>query len=175
MKNVDVGYLFGPITLEDALNEPAPLDFDARPARGAVLTARITCRVCDKPATVPILSSGLLCEHCRRDLDATARHITQVLEATEARFVAAVERWDADYAHAEVRDQERYQNVGGARAALSAAEFARKYDRAYAKGDGLSMLLQSKERCDAVAVEVERVRAWASAALEEVEAASNDR
>lgn len=157
------------ITLDAALNDPNPLSFDP-PARPP-LTARITCRVCDRKEEVPILSNGLLCDHCRQDLDATAAHITTTLDAAERRLYDAWGRWEADYAHAEPRDQERYQHVVETRLTMPVAEFARKYDRAYARGDGLTDLLRSKERCDAVAVEVERVRIWAAYAMNEVEAA----
>lgn len=156
------------ITLDDALNDPAPLSFD--PPQRPPATARITCRVCDRKATVPILSSGLLCPDCRADLDTTARHIAETLAAAEQRFVVAVEGWDADYAHADEQDQARYHVVCEARAA-GAATFQAKYERALAKGDGLSALLRSKERCDAVADEVQRVRIWAACAMNEVEAA----
>jgi len=139
-----------------------------RPA--APQTARITCRVCDKPAEVPILSSGLLCTLCRADLDATERHIRETLAAAEQALHAAWERWDADLAHADTADRERYQKVCAAQAE-NAPGFAEKYARAVAKGDGLNALLTSAERAETALKAMERTQGWADAALGEVEAA----
>lgn len=162
-------FVLGQISLADALNDPAPLSFDP-PARPP-LTARITCRVCERKEEVPILSSGLLCSLCRADLDKTELHIAATLASSEQRLYDAWGRWEAGWGQAQENDQARYQNVLEARVSLPAAEFARKYEKAKAKDDGLSALLRSKERCDAVVPEVERVRAWARTAQDEVEAA----
>lgn len=155
------------ITLEDALNDPDPLSFDP-PPRAAVLTARITCRVCDRKEDIPILSSGKLCTHCRRDLDATERHIRETLAASEQALDAATDRWGAVWAQADDKDRARYHVVDDARLA-NAPGFAAKYQRALDRGDGLSVLLRAKEACDEVAARVQgRLAAWAARALEEV-------
>lgn len=157
------------ITLEDALNDPDPLSFEP-PARPP-LTARITCRVCDRTEDVPILNAGLLCSLCRADLDATERHIRETLAAAELHFQNAVDAWDAAYGQATKEDQDRYHNVCEARAAGTAG-FREKYQRALAKDDGLGALLRSKEACDVTAQEAQgKLAAWAYAALDEVEAA----
>lgn len=159
------------ITLDDASNDPDPLSFDAPQRPAAPLTTRITCRVCDRKEDVPILSSGLLCGHCRADLDATERHIRETLAAAEARFQDALDTFGATYAQADPRDQERYHAVEAARAARLMG-FAGKYKRALDKGDGLSVLLKAKEQCDETAREAQgKLYAWAYAALDEVEAA----
>jgi hypothetical protein len=132
--------------------------------------ANITCRVCGQSVRAPITASGLLCDVCRIDPAATERYVTQVRSATESRFQKAVESWGALYDLAGETDQRRYHNVGEARA-KGASGFAAKYDQALARDDGLGMLLRSKERCDAVADEWQRVRRWAKTALAEVEAA----
>ena len=155
------------ITLEDALNDPDPLSFDP-PPRVTVLTIRRTCRVCDKPAEIPILAAGLLCAHCRRDLGATERHIRETLAAAEQAFDDATTRWDAVWAQADPNDRARFHVVDDARLA-NAPGFAAKYQRALDRGDGLSALLRAKEACDDVVARVQgRLAAWAEQALEEV-------
>lgn len=162
-------FVLGQITLADALNDSDPLSFDA-PQRPP-LTARITCRVCEKPAEIPILSSGLLCNLCRQNLDATEAHIRSTLAAAELRFQNALDTWNATYAQAEPRDQERYHAVEEARGA-GGVGFRERYQRAVAKGDGLSALLKAKEQCDDVTKEVQgRLAAWAERALLEIESA----
>jgi hypothetical protein len=148
-----------------------------KPQRSAApATTRITCRVCDRKEDVPILSSGLLCALCRQDLDATERHIRETLEATELRLENAYDYFIAGLAQADEVDQARYGRVSEAldkavMGELNRTEVELKYARAIAKGDGLSAILRSKEACDQVITEVERVRGWANAALEEVLAA----
>lgn len=132
------------------------------------VTARITCRVCNKPAEVPILSSGLLCCFCRQDLDATEAHICQTLAVAEQAAEEAWERWEADRAHADPADQERYSRVC---AAQDTPGFTGRYARALTKGDGLSALLRSAERAKTALGAMQRTRAWSNAALDEVEAA----
>lgn len=156
------------ITLDMALNDPDPLSFDARPTRGPALTARITCRVCERPAAVPILSSGLLCDLCRADLDATERHICARLAAAEQTLHDAWDTWHADHAAATERDQARYAAVCAAQAA---PDYAARYQATLALGDGLSALLKSAERAEAALGAMKQVQTWANAALEEVRAA----
>lgn len=155
------------ITLESALADPDPLSFDP-PPRAAALTIRRTCVVCDKPAEIPILAAGLLCDHCRRDLDATERHIRETLAAAEQAFDDATTCWDAVWGQADSNDQARYFNVCEAHAA-NAPGFAEKYKRALERDDGLSALLKAKAACDDVAARVQgRLAVWAEQCLEEV-------
>ncbi len=135
-----------------------------------VPAASITCRVCGQSARAPITASGLLCDVCRIDLAATERYVTQVLAATESRFQKAVESWDALYDLAGPSDQARYHSVSEARA-KGAPNFVRRYQQARDTDDGLGMLLRSKERCDAVADEWQRVCRWGKTAVAELEAA----
>ena len=159
------------ITEADALNDPDPLSFDT-PARQS-LTMRRNCKVCEKPAEIPILARGQLCNLCRADLGATARHIKETLATAESRFFNALDAWEAAYAQATPEDQQRYHVVEDARAA-NAPGFAAKYQKALGKGDGLSALLKAKEQCDAATEHVQgRLAAWGDAALEEVRMAQS--
>lgn len=160
------GFDFGQITLDDALNDPNLLSFS--PAR-PLLTARITCVVCNAKADV---TAGPLCDLCRADLDATERHIRETLAAAEQTLHDTWTRWDADLAHAEGADQERYRRVC---AAQGTPGFAERYKRALDKGDGLSVLLRSAERAEAATTAMERTQARGGVALEEVFAARSAR
>lgn len=74
-----VAGLQGTITLQMALNDPAPLDFDT--PRGLLSLGTITCRVHLLPC--PANDRGiLLCPDCLADLAAAAAHITELRETT---------------------------------------------------------------------------------------------
>ena len=124
------------ITLEDALNDPAPLSFDA-PHRPAVLTTRITCRVCNRKQDIPVLATGLLCDLCRADLDATEAHIRATLAAAEQALTEAWTRWDADLAHASDKDRAFYEQ---ACAAQDAPDYTERYKRALERIIGAPMV-----------------------------------
>lgn len=171
MTDIDVGYLFTQITIDDALNDPDPLDLSA-----PIPTARITCRVCELKAVVteevPITSTGLLCNECRTDLEKTEAHIRSVLATSELSFINAYDRLRADVAHADERTQERYQKVLDALGAAhegtaDPARVRRRYEAARGREDSLGALLREKE----VAEEYARLQAWAERAMGEVEAA----
>src|SRR6187549_2178585 len=133
-----------------------------RPA--APLTARITCRVCDRKEDVPIPAAGLLCVHCRADLDATERHIRETLATTEQALHDTWASWDADLAHADPTDQERYQKVCAAKATGNGTDaFEARYQRAWEKGDGLSALLRSAAQAETALKAMEHTQAWADA------------
>lgn len=157
------------------LDEEVDAFWAEKPQRTAPpLTTRITCRVCDRKEDIPILAAGLLCAHCRRDLDATERHIRETLAAAEQAFDDATTRWDAVWAQADPNDRARFHVVDDARLA-NAPGFAAKYKRALERGDGLSTLLKAKATCDEVAARVQgRLAVWAGLALEEVREARNN-
>lgn len=155
------------ITLEMALDDPAPLSF------GPVPCVSITCRVCERLAEQPVSASGLLCSACRADLGATKRRIEQALTEAKQALVAAVDRWDTAYAQANALDQARFERVRIASGVWSVATFEQRYREALAQNDGLSALLLAKQACDTAADDMQRVQAWASAAQAEVEAASD--
>jgi predicted amidophosphoribosyltransferase len=158
------------ITLDSALSDQAPLDFDP-PRRTPELTVQIVCRVCWHAARITLSTAGLLCADCRADLDKTALHIAETLALAEQAFERAVLRCDAAFGQAEENDQRRYQAALERRETLPAATFTALWDKAKATGDGLSAILLAKDASDAAAENVMRVRIWAACATEEVEAA----
>lgn len=175
MPDIDVSYLFQQITIDDALNDPDPLDFDT-PRRAPIALARITCRVCDAKAEQPIDTPGLLCGLCREDLGKTEQHIRRVLAAAELAFINAYDLHQANVAHADERTRERYQKVLDALGAAhegtaDAGSVQRRYEAAKAKGDELSALLREKEGAEEIALEYQRLQVWAERGLSEVEAA----
>ena len=197
MNNVDVSYLFEQTTFAgDQAALDAEVDaFWANPPARPPLTTRITCRVCDRPAEIPILSSGLLCSLCRADLDATEVHIRGTLQAAEEALSDAWTRWDADLAHASDDDRAWWSKVSAAalaveQGAMSRAEYDRKAKSAlnlepaalalkqgtmsqaeYDQKARRAALLQQSEAVEALVRATER---WARA-LAEVEAARDDK
>ena len=151
-----------------------PLDIEedifARPprrvAKNGTFTARITCRVCGLPATVDINNAGLLCAPCRADLEMTKAHIASVMQASEARWKAAVETFE------ELAAQEgRWEQIARARHTAEPALFAEAWRRRKAEGGTLAALLLASEALDAISEELTTRRAWAFSALEEIDAA----
>lgn len=137
-------------------------------------TARIHCRVCERTATVLITSSGLLCDDCRRDLDATARHIAETVRLAEQATRDAYERLSADVAHADVEDQDRYGRVLGALTNVQAGAMTRAaYDARLAKTvalyPGVAALMERFEAWNGAMENLERVRGWAARGLEETQ------
>lgn len=152
------------------------IDWDNPPRRTPTPTARITCRVCDAKAEQPIDAAGLLCAHCRADLDATEEHIKGVLRAAQIRFINARDLHQANVAHADERTRGRYERVQEALGAaheglVDAGSVRRRYEEAKARGDALGVLLVERDKAEAAAEEYARLEAWAEKALEEVRAA----
>src|SRR5258707_2363260 len=73
-------------------------DLSARPPRAAVRQeakqAHITCRVCDRPATVGIDHPALLCLECMADLDATRDHVQAWLSAALSALDTNQQAWE---------------------------------------------------------------------------------
>lgn len=146
------------------------------PHRAPIALARIHCRVCGAKAEQSIDTAGLLCPLCREDLDKTERHIRGVLDAALTSFLNARDLHQANVAHADERTQARYQRVQDALGAahdgeLSPTSVQRRYDEARGRTDALGTLLVEKEKTEEIAMEYQRVQAWAARGLEEVEAA----
>jgi hypothetical protein len=73
-------------------------DIFARPPRSALRreqpTGRITCRVCDRPATVPLNHPALLCLECMGDLAATEARVRGWLNSLLALMDATIATWE---------------------------------------------------------------------------------
>lgn len=165
--------LFGTI---QALDDEIDAFWAEKPRRAALPLTRIHCRVCDANIEQAVDVPGLLCPLCREDLGKTELYIRQVLASAELAFVNAYDRLRADVAHADEYTHARYQKVLDALGAAyegtaDAASVQRRYEAAKAKGDGLSALLREKEAAEEIALEYQRLQAWAERGLSEVEAA----
>lgn len=140
-------------------------------------TARITCRVCERPATVPIDAAGLLCDHCRADLDATQRHIDAVLSAALFRIQEVIEAFEVWLVQQDFESQNRYAvlNLSRQSAHGPSPRVQRGIALARARGDGLSVILEREaerdRHLDAVSDDIARIRAWYDRATMELEAA----
>lgn len=135
---------------------------------------QITCRVCEQTATRPLSASGLLCDACRADPDAAAQYITQALAAAEQQLVVAVDAWDACFDRASALDQAKFDVIRLTAPDMSPAVFERKRQATLAQNSGLGALFRAKERCDAAADEVQRVRSWAERTMAEVQELFDD-
>lgn len=147
--------------------------------RAQVQTARITCRVCEKPAQVPIDAAGLLCDLCRGNIEVTQHHITHAQQAAQERLQNAWERFDADLAHASPEVDAAWAKVEAARLAVfngtvTQAAFDEAWRRRKAAGGEFATLQESYEALEQVAEECNRQLEWASRAQAEVEAALDD-
>lgn len=125
---------------------------------GLVGPCEVQCPACDTPHRVAVLAPHRLCPACMSDLDATAGRIQAAMQAAELAFEAAVERLTADYDHADVGDQQRYQAALAARETLPAATWSSAWQKAAEKGDGLSPLVLAKQNSDAAGELLERLR-----------------
>lgn len=73
-------------------------DLFARPPRSALKPsqqlARITCRVCDRAAQVPLDHPALLCLECLGDLDTARTYVVRCTDAVLGRLEAAQATWE---------------------------------------------------------------------------------
>jgi len=140
-------------------------------------TARITCRVCEKPAEVALDAAGLLCAHCRADLDATQRHIDAVLSAALFRIQEVIEAFEVWLALQDFESQNRYAvlNLSRQSAYGPSPRVQRGIEQARLRGDGLSAILEREaerdRHLDAVSADIARIREWYDRAEMELEAA----
>lgn len=146
------------------------------PRRAPVATARITCRVCDAKSEQSIDTPGLLCQHCRADLDATEAHIKGVLESALLSFLNARDLHQANVAHADEKTRARYERVQEALGAphdgeMSAESVQRRYNEARGRSDALGALLVERDAAEEIAAEYQWLAAWAERGLEEVRSA----
>lgn len=145
----------------------------ATPAR---TSARITCRVCQRPAEVPIDWPALLCRICIADLAMCEAHAAALHQAATTRLMAAIERWEAllSAADAETRGRwEAYERavVAAAGDAEAQAAINRRRVKTILAGGPLAELFQAciarEDEADACNEMLERV----TSILAQVEAA----
>lgn len=102
------------------------------PPKSAPKTCRITCRVCDKPATVKEDWPALLCKHCLDDLDATSAHVAECTQAVLRRMEANDEAWQKTVA--ESAAQAEWRRVCDAMVAVAEKRATKEtFDRSWAK------------------------------------------
>lgn len=130
----------------------------------AVATAHITCRVCERPATVPVDHPALLCDLCLEDLDKTQAHVADWLGATLKRLDQNKERWEQNLAASDAAS--RWPAIQGALIAVAEKRATQsQLDATWAKrkteGGALAQLLAQYEvfaaECDQIALDLDRL------------------
>jgi hypothetical protein len=99
--------------------------------------AHITCRVCDRPATVPLDHPALLCNDCLSPLDATRQRVADWLTSALRRLDENKAQWEADVAASPAAD--RWPAIQGALIAVAerrATQAALDATWAKRKGEG---------------------------------------
>lgn len=145
-------------------------DLFSRPPRTArkpplMPVVRITCRVCGLRSEVTIDNEALLCQPCRVDPVATRLHVEQTLATIERRWQEEVERFDI-----QAEAVPEWRKIEAARLTAEPALFAEAWRRRRASGGLLGELLAARDALDTLSDEVQRLRAWAAAALGELDA-----
>lgn len=151
-------------------------DLFARPPRSAKLTDlmhRITCAVCEKPATIFVGAPGDLCNSCRADPVMTRAHVEDVVERARSRLHALIGAFEGAVAAESEADQARWKSVVLARVeaqknAADLAIFRARWVKTLALGDGLARILAAHASYEAGCTEVERVEVWGVRALAEL-------
>lgn len=133
--------------------------------------ATVRCPGCNVEHQVPVLAPHKLCKCCTVDLELTASSLRARLDLAQAAADNAWTRLDADLAHADDADRERYDAACERAAEWEAERWARARDAAIAKDDGLSPLLAARLAWDDAATALDRVKAEVERGLEEVERA----
>lgn len=150
--------------MNDLFTDVAP-----RPTMAAL--ERITCRVCERPAAVPIDHPALLCPLCLEDLDKTARHVAERYAAVLVRFQQAWQTLEDAVAASDERawwDQvEAYRRSDD----YTPATFQKAWRAARSGGGERARLAALWDALDTVAAELERLEAWYRAADRELRAA----
>lgn len=159
--------------------DPAADLFD-RPPRAVALapsaTSRITCRVCRRPAAIPLGALGLLCDLCREDLGEATKHVQAIQWAAGKRLRQQWEAFDAHLAAADQATRERWAKVEAARVRwaagkLTAERFQGAWSDAKAQEGAFAALLAAYEALEAVSVDVSERQEQARCAMEEIAAA----
>lgn len=132
-------------------------DIFARPPRQEAKRARITCRVCDTKAAVPVDHPALLCPLCLEDLDKTRARVQAWLAATLVRLDQAKAQWSATLERSPARP--RWDGVATALAQVADKELDRsilesRWQATLNAGGPMAELLRAYE---AYATETDRV------------------
>jgi hypothetical protein len=126
--------------------------------------AHITCRVCDRPATVPLDHPALLCPLCLIDLDATRARVAGWLAAALERLDANEQAWQATKSASAALD--RWPAIQGALIAVAEKRVTSQaldatWQKRKAEGGALAQLLEAHEayarECDRLNTELERL------------------
>lgn len=147
------------------LDDQDDLFASPRSGSGPALTARIVCAVCEKPAQIPVLASGKLCDHCRRDLSATAAHVAETLRLAQARRNDAGETYEAEWAYADDTARDQLDRILAQR---DSADFADRLARAHRLPDWSAALAlwDLRDAFDQAALDCDRIEGWAAIARE---------
>lgn len=134
-------------------------------------TARITCRVCNRPATVAIDAPARLCALCGADVPATVAHVQTTYAAALARVDDAWARFDADMAQADEGTATRWAAYMDAGDAPQVLETRRKVRAGLVVGPLAVLIAAHSAWLDAHAQLVE-CGSWRNEALAELEVVS---
>lgn len=133
-------------------------------ARQQAKQAHITCRVCDRPATVPLDHPALLCNECLENLDQTRIHVQKWL----ASVLAGLDEAKATFDELVMRSPAaaRWQAVqaaliGVAEKRVEQHVFDATWQKRKAEGGPLAQLLLAYEgyaqECDRLGEELDRL------------------
>lgn len=156
------------MTTESTLFDLEDDDLFARPPRGIARQqakeAHITCRVCDRPATIGIDHPALLCPECLEDLDATRDRVAAWLASALARLDENERQWQADITANPAG--EKWPTIQAALIAVAEHRatpqaLASTWAKRKAEGGALARLLKNYElyaaTCDQLAEELEKL------------------
>lgn len=155
-------------TIRVGRQQSVDLFSDAEPIIRHDTMAHITCRVCGKPARVPIDHPALLCPLCIEDLDATAAHVQDGITTVLNRWEALNARWETTLSHSPA--QARWAKVEAAIIAhgLQDATVQRTWHQRKAEGGAFADLLTAYEVYDRDNAQLARELTALTAARDEV-------
>lgn len=145
-----------------AIDQQSPLWSDVRTQQQERPT-RITCRVCDKPATIPADHPALLCPLCLENLERTTAHVQTCAEHVIIKLDAIGAAWKAREKPADWAKVEAAM-VAVAEKRMKRAVFHQAWQQRKAEGGALGATITAYEayarECDALGAELDR---WARA------------
>lgn len=154
---------------DDLFSRPTRIDARAQ-------TARITCRVCDARAEVPVLHPALLCPACLADLPATRARVQGWVDAALALLDSNATTWARCAADPLWQPVQRALEAV-ADGTMAHAQLDRTWATRTAEGGALATLLERYEgyvrECERLSVELTRLDG-AMREIEQAEAAHNE-